>query len=213
MGSHDITSIDQLRSLYREPSERVRKKKGTVIDGRTAFFVATSTFCCLATSDADGNCDVSPRGGPAGQVKILAGGTSVALPDLAGNNLVDSLSNIVSNPRAGLLVVVPGSDETLRIDGPARLTTDPDILALWDDELRTPKVAVVIDVDAVFLHCAKAFRRGGVWRPDTWVAFDDTVACEVFNDIAGTDMPPAEMRRYLEENYAETLDGERVPTT
>ncbi len=210
MGSHDITSLDQLRSLYREPSKRVQEKKGTVIDGATAAFVATSPFCCLATSDADGNCDVSPRGGPAGQVKVLAGGTSVALPDLSGNNLIDSLTNIVSNPRAGLLLMVPGSDETLRIDGPARLTTDPDVLALWADELRTPKVAVIVDVDAVFLHCAKAFRRGGVWRPDSWPESTDTVACEMFNDIAGTDTPPADMRRYLEESYTADLTAERV---
>ena len=210
MGSHDITSLDQLRSLYREPSPRVQEKKGTVIQGATVDFLAASTFCCLATADADGNCDVSPRGGPAGQVKVLAGGTSVALPDLSGNNLIDSLTNIVSNGRAGLLVMVPGSDETLRIDGSARLTTDPDILGLWDEELRTPKVAVVIDVDAVFLHCAKAFRRGGVWRPDTWPTTTDTAACEMFNDIAGTEMPPVDMRRYLEENYTEDLGAERV---
>jgi uncharacterized protein len=216
MGSHDITSLDQLRTLYRAPSERVQQKKGNVIDGATSNFVEASTFCCLATSDADGNCDVSPRGGPAGQVKVLAGGTSVALPDLSGNNLIDSLTNIVANPRAGLLVMVPGSDETLRIDGPARITTDPDIIGLWDDELRTPKVAVVIDIDAVFLHCAKAFRRGGVWHPDTWPTLTDTAACEMFNDIAGTDTPPAEMRRYLEQDYAATLDGEQaasVPTS
>jgi PPOX class probable FMN-dependent enzyme len=210
MASHDITSLDQLRALYREPSERVRRKKGTVIEGAAVDFVATSTFACLATADADGNCDVSPRGGPAGQVKVLAGGTRVVLPDLSGNNLIDSLTNIVSNPRAGLLVMIPGSDETLRIDGRAHLTTDPDILGLWDTELRTPRVAVVIEIDAVFLHCAKAFRRGGVWRPEAWPALTETAACEMFNDIAGTDTPPAEMRRYLEESYAGDLEAERV---
>lgn len=212
MASHDITSLDQLRTLYRQPSERVQKKKGRVIDGATADFVAASTFCCLSTSDAAGNCDVSPRGGPAGQVKVLADGRSVALPDLSGNNLIDSLSNIVSNPRAGLLVMVPGSDETLRIDGQARLTTDPDLLGLWDDELRTPKVAVVIDIDAVFMHCAKAFRRGGVWQPETWPSTSDTAACEMFNDISGQTMAPAEMRTYLEQSYAEDLARERAMT-
>lgn len=212
MSSHDITSLEQLRALYRQPSERVQQKKGAVIDGATADFVAASTFCCLSTADGDGNCDVSPRGGPAGQVKVLAGGTQVALPDLSGNNLIDSLTNIVSNPRAGLLVMVTGSDETLRVDGPARLTTDPEILGLWSDELRTPKVAVVIDIDAVFMHCAKAFRRGGVWQPETWPSMTDTAACEMFNDIAGLDMPPAEMRTYLEESYAADLEGERLPT-
>ena len=208
MGSHDVTSLEQLRSMYRQPSERVLQKKGRVIDGATERFVGASTFLCLATSSADGGCDVSPRGGPAGQLKILDGGRAVALPDLGGNNLIDSLTNIVSNPHAGLLVLVPGSDETLRIDGPARLTTDPDVLGLWADELRTPKLAVVIAVESVFMHCAKAFRRGSVWQPDTWPQLSDTAACEMFNDISGTDMPPTEMRRYLEADYARALQEE-----
>lgn len=105
----------------------------------------------------------------------------------------------------------PGSDETLRVDGPARLTTDPDILGLWSDELRVPKVAVVIEVDSVFMHCAKAFRRGSVWDPATWPSVSDTAACEMFNDISGTDMPPAEMRQYLEESYTRDLQAELAP--
>ncbi|MGI9605607.1 MAG: MSMEG_1061 family FMN-dependent PPOX-type flavoprotein [Acidimicrobiales bacterium] len=210
MSSHDISSLEQLRSLYREPSERVRTKKGTRIDGATAQFLADSTFLCLATANADGTCDVSPRGGPAGQLKPLGDGTSVALPDLGGNNLIDSLTNIVANGHAGLLVMVPGSDETLRVDGRARLTTDPGILNLWSTELRTPKVAVVLEIDALFMHCAKAFRRGGVWQPDTWPAMDDTAACRMFNDISGADMEPSEMRHDLEANYEESLASEKA---
>ncbi len=210
MSDYDITSEEQLRELYRQPSERVLKKKGDRIDGATEHFVAQSTFLCFATSNADGSCDVSPRGGPAGQLKVLDDGRTVALPDLAGNNLIDSLLNVVSNGKAGLLVMVPGSDETLRIDGPARLTTDPEILELWSDELRTPKVAVVIQVGSVFMHCAKAFRRGGVWDPDSWSDLSDTAACEMFNDISGADMPPAEMRKFLEADYAASLAEERV---
>ncbi|MEM9464623.1 MAG: MSMEG_1061 family FMN-dependent PPOX-type flavoprotein [Actinomycetota bacterium] len=209
MAGHDITSIEQLRSMYRAPSQRVQNKKGDRIDGAAARFVEDSTFLCLATADDEGRCDVSPRGGPAGQLKILDDGRRVALPDLSGNNLIDSLSNIVANPQAGLLLMVTGSDETMRIDGRARLTTDPDVLALWDDELRTPKVAIVIDIDAVFLHCAKAFRRGGVWDPTTWPTVADTAATEMFNDITGTDMDPREMRQFLEAGYEADLSAER----
>lgn len=210
MSTHDITSLEQLRELYREPSTRVKEKKGAVVDGATARFVAASTFACLATSNAKGGCDVSPRGGPAGQVKVLDGGRTVALPDLSGNNLIDSLTNLVSNPYAGLLVLVPGSDETLRIDGPTRLTTDPEILELWSDELRTPKVAMVMEIESVFMHCAKAFRRGQVWQPETWPALADTEACEMFNDISGATMEPAEMRQFLEADYAKSLEDERA---
>jgi len=196
--------------MYREPSERVQQKKGDRIEGAAAQFVADSTFLCLATADASGNCDVSPRGGPAGQLKVLNDGRTVALPDLSGNNLIDSLSNIVVNPQAGLLVMVTGSDETMRIDGPARLTTDPAVLGLWDEELRTPKVAILIDIDAVFLHCAKAFRRGGVWKPETWPNIGDTAATKMFNDIAGSDMDPAEMRTFLEADYEASLAEEKA---
>ena len=207
---HDITSLDQLRSLYREPSERVKAKKGDTIDGATERFVRTSTFFCLATANAEGGCDVSPRGGPAGQIKILNEGRTVAFPDLIGNNLIDSLTNIVTNPWAGLLVLVPGSDETLRIDGPARLTTDPDIVSLWDDELRQPKVGVVVEVESVFMHCAKAFRRGQVWQPDAWASMSDTEVPQMFNDITGNDTDPADMREWLEKGYADHLEGEKI---
>lgn len=211
MTTHDITTLDQLRELYREPSERVKAKKGLTIDGATATFVAQSTFLCLATSNGEGGCDVSPRGGPAGQLKVLNEGRSVALPDLSGNNLIDSLSNIVANPHAGVLAMVTGSDETLRIDGPARLTTDPEILSLWSDELKRIKVAIVIDISSVFMHCAKAFRRGGVWQPDSWLAPDELLACQMFNDISGTEvLPAAEMRRFLEADYDQSLADERV---
>jgi len=211
MAKHDITTIEELRELYREPSARVLAKKGQTIDGATATFVAQSTFLCLATSNEDGGCDVSPRGGPAGQLKILNGGRSVALPDLSGNNLIDSLSNIVANPHAGVLAMITGSDETLRIDGPARLTTDPEILALWSDEIRAVKVAIVIDIDSVFMHCAKAFRRGGVWQPDSWPTEDELLACQMFNDITGEVVaPPQEMREFLEADYEQSLADERV---
>jgi PPOX class probable FMN-dependent enzyme len=210
MSSHDITTLDQLREMYREPSKLVQEKKGDTIDGATAQFVATSTFLCLATSGESGNCDVSPRGGPAGQLKVLNDGRTVALPDLNGNNLIDSLTNIVSNGQAGLLVMVPGSDETLRIDGKARLSTDPELLGLWSDELRTPKVVILLDIDSVFMHCAKAFRRGAVWQPDEWADPTDTVACEMFNDITGAALPPADMREFLEADYKTSLAEERV---
>ncbi|MEM7276082.1 MAG: MSMEG_1061 family FMN-dependent PPOX-type flavoprotein [Actinomycetota bacterium] len=201
MSEHDVTTLDQLRDLYRAPSKLVQEKKGTVIEGAAAEFVARSPFCCLATAGPDGSCDVSPRGGPAGQLKLLRDGRTVALPDLNGNNLIDSLTNIVANPWAGLLVMIPGSDETMRIDGPARLTADPEVLGLWSEELRPPKLAILIDVDAAFLHCAKAFRRGGVWKPETWPEVDGRDAPKMFNAIVGTDHDPSAMRDALEEGY------------
>ncbi len=207
--THLISSNEQLRQLYREPSQRVAEKKGSLVVGAAADFVAASPFFCLATANADGACDVSPRGGSPGHLKVLDDGAAVAFPDLSGNNLIDSLSNIVANRQAGLLVMVPGYDETLRIDGRASITTDPEILSLWSDELRTPKAAVVIEVASAFLHCAKAFRRGSLWQPESWPEMADTAGPEMFNATAGTDMDPTEMRVLLEADYESSLAAER----
>ena len=126
----------------------------------------------LATTDGDGNIDASPRGGPPGFVRRLDD-RHVAIPDLNGNNRLDSLRNVVAHPRVGLLMMVPGKDETLRINGPAALTTDPEMLAGFTRELRTPKLALVIEVAEIFGHCAKAFRRANAWQPAEWDATAD----------------------------------------
>ena len=167
--------------------------------------MAASPFCLLATASADGQCDVSPKGGPPGFVKVL-GEDRVVLPDLNGNNLIDSLCNIVTNGHAGLLLLVPGHDETLRIDGAASVTTDPEILDLWADELRRPKVAVGIEVHAAFIHCAKAFRRGHVWEPASWPAEGGAPdGCDLIVSHLQLPQTAAELREGFEEGYRRGL--------
>jgi uncharacterized protein len=190
--------MDQLTSMYRAPAERVRTKKRDRLDDGLGAVLAASPFVLLGTADADGRCDVSPRGGPPGFVKALDD-RHVALPDLNGNNLVDSLRNIVANPHAGLLVVVPGQNETLRIDGPAYLTTDDDVLDRFSTELRRPTLAIVIETAAAFTHCAKSFRRGHVWEPDTWPQTERSPALEARYRQLGLDVSF--------EDYAEDMDG------
>ena len=208
---NSITSLDQLRSLYREPSVLVRNKKHPVINDRSKAFLANATFCLLATTDTEGRADVSPRGGPPGFVKVLDD-RHIVIPDLSGNNLLDSLGNIATVPSVGLLVLIPGLDETLRINGQATLSIDPQILSLWQGELRTPKVAIGIAIDEIFGHCAKAFRRGGVWDHASWI---DPIAsgvpdiCEVYAESFGGGMTATEFRTVLEQNYAQELADER----
>lgn len=170
-----ITSLDELTALYPEPGERVRTKKRDRLDDGLRAILALSPFVLLATAGADGTCDVSPRGGPPGFVVPLDD-RHVAVPDLNGNHLIDSLRNIVGNGHAGLLVVVPGQPETLRIDGPAWLTTDDDVLDRFTAELRRPTLAVVIEVAHVFTHCAKAFRRSRLWEPASWPDLEQSPA-------------------------------------
>lgn len=169
-----IDTVAALEALYPEPSERVRTKKRDRLDEGLRAVLAASPFVLLATADDTGRCDVSPRGGPPGFVKVIDD-TRVALPDLNGNHLIDSLRNIVANGHAGLLVLVPGEQETMRIDGRAHLTTDAAVLDLFTEELRRPTLAVVVEIDHVFTHCAKAFRRGRLWDPSSWVAHEPSL--------------------------------------
>ena len=200
----------ELRGLYREPSSLVQAKKVERLDEQARRFIAGSPFCLLATANAAGCCDVSPRGGPPGFVRTLDE-HRLAIPDLSGNNLLDSLTNVVANPHAGLLFVIPGRDETLRVEGAACLTTDPAVLALWDDELRRPKVAIGVTVGTTYIHCAKSFRRGRVWDSEWWAELAGAPdICEVVIEQVGMDATPEVVRSALEHGYAVDLDDERT---
>ena len=143
-----------------------RKKIARLDDGCRAV-IESAPLVLVATSRPDGGCEVSPRGGPPGFVQVLDE-QRLAIPDLSGNNLVDSISNIVLNPHVGLLFVLPGRDETLRVNGRAWLTTDDAVLDGFTAELRRPKAAIGVEVVDAFVHCAKSFRRGQVWDPASW---------------------------------------------
>jgi len=162
-----IETLEQLESMYRAPGAAAAGKVLTAINDGMAEFIDQCPLVVLATTDGHGSIDASPRGGPPGFVRRLDD-RHIALPDLNGNNRLDSFRNVVTHPWVGLLMMVPGQDETLRINGPAALTADPDLLAGFATELRTPKLALIVEVAEIFGHCAKAFRRGNVWQPDAW---------------------------------------------
>lgn len=198
-----ITSLDQLTAKYREPGPGAAGKVLTEINAGMAEFVDRCTLIVLATTDGAGNIDASPRGGPAGFVRRLDD-RHLAIPDLNGNNRLDSLRNVIAHPWVGVLMMVPGKDETLRVNGPAALTDDPDLLAGFTTELRTPKLALVVETAEIYGHCAKAFRRGGAWRPDTWEAGTDAP------DLAAMyachwNLDEPTVRSGLEASYADDL--------
>ena len=203
-----LITVDELREHYRQPSRLVQAKKAGGLDGVTTAFIAGSPFVLMATSAADGTCDVSPRGGPPGFVRVLDG-HRLALPDLSGNNLLDSLINLTGNGNVGLLFLIPGRDETLRVDGRAWITVDPGVLELWDAELARPKTAIGVEVHHAFIHCAKSFRRGRVWDASSWVELTGAPdACELLISHIGLEAEPAEVRASLEEGYARDLAEE-----
>lgn len=200
-----VATDEQLAELYRAPSRIAASKKMGVLDDASAGIIERSPFVLVATSGADGSLDVSPRGGPPGFVRVLDE-HHVAIPDLNGNNLIDSLRGVVANGRAGLLVLVPGKDETLRVNGAAWVVTDPSVLGLWAAELRRPTTATVIRTDEVFMHCAKAFRRGKVWDPDSWTELGDAPdGLDILNAQGLVATNDAATREFLEQGYAADL--------
>ena len=157
-----ITTLPALRALYGPARERALKKEIPSLDAHAMRFIGLSPFVVLASSDAGEHMDASPRGGDAGFVKVLDAQT-LLVPDAPGNNRLDTLENIIATGRLGLLFMVPGFDETLRVNGSAVLSTDPADLALCADARRTPALVIRLTVASVYLHCAKAFMRSGLW--------------------------------------------------
>lgn len=205
---HMISDQASLRAMYGESA--VEAKKVPELTPSTVAALDLAPFFVLSTADANGRCDASPRGGPPGLIQILDDST-VAFPDLPGNRLIDSLQNIVDNPHLGMLVITPGKDDTIRIDGRAHLTTDPEILARWDGVVRKAKLAVVVSIDAVFVHCALAFRRSELWDPRTWPDYESTPdLIELFSEMTGLDMDVNDSRASLEDGYTQTLAEERA---
>ena len=163
-----IRDEEELRRLLGEPSDLVRAKVGDRLNELTRQFVDRSPFVLLATSAPDGTCDVSPRGDPPGFVRVLDEQT-LLLPERPGNRLADSLRNILANPRVGLIFVVPGVGDTLRVNGRATLVADDELLAPSAVDGKVPKLGILVDADEVFTHCSKAFLRSQLWDPGRYV--------------------------------------------
>ena len=163
-----IGAEDALRSLIGEPSALVQSKIADRLNDLTRQFIERSPFLCLATSAADGSCDVSPKGDPAGFVRILDDRT-LLLPDRPGNRLADSLRNVLENPRVALLFVIPGVTDTFRVNGRAEIVTDPELLELCAVEGKVPKLAMRIEIEQAYTHCSKAFLRSNLWDPERFV--------------------------------------------
>ena len=163
-----ITSLDALRALYAPPGERAVRKQLAALDVHCRRFVSLSPLLVISSASAAGRMDASPRGGDPGFVKVTDDKT-VLIPDSPGNNRLDTLSNIIETGRAGLLFLIPGVDETLRINGTARVCDDPALLELARNERRLPKLVIRIGVEEAYLHCAKALMRSRLWAPESLV--------------------------------------------
>ena len=205
MAEHLIETVDELRSTYGAPSERAVKKSLDRLDRHCRRFIELSPFVVLASAGADGRVDCSPRGDPAGFVAILDDRT-VLLPDRRGNNRADSLTNVLENPRVGMLFLIPGVDETLRLNGRAKLTTDPARLDPLAVNGRAPRSGLLVEVEEVFLQCAKALVRSRLWADETRV--DRKAALPSFGQMLADHIGEADGKavdRELRARLPETL--------
>jgi PPOX class probable FMN-dependent enzyme len=168
MAFEEIGSAAELRDLLGTPSGRAVSKERTRLHAVDREWLAISPFCVIATSDAAGNCDASPKGDPAGHLVHVLDDATVAIAERPGNKRADGYLNVMANPHAGIISLVPGRNETLRINGRARLLRD----APFFDDLavrgQRPILALLLDIEQIFFHCQKSFLRSGLWQPDSW---------------------------------------------
>ncbi len=199
-----ISTEKQLRELYGYASGRAKDKVFSKLDKHAINFINKSPFLILSSSSKEGKHDASPRGGALGFVKVISD-SEIIIPDSKGNNRVDSLSNIVETGKVGLLFLVPGIDETLRINGNAYLSTDEDYLNLFITEKNHPKSCVVISIEEVFLHCAKALMRSKLWDESSKINRDEFPTMgQMLKDQLGSKEAP-ETREAMVERYQKDL--------
>jgi len=165
--NHRLGTVDAIRTIVGEPHPALALKVLDSLDEMSIAYIQSSPFLVLATADKDGFPDVSPKGDEPGFVAVENPGT-LLIPDRKGNRLVYSLQNILANPRIAVIFMVPGTEETLRIQGQAVLTCDPDVLQRLSARGQPALLAIRLTVEKCFFHCARAFRRANLWRPESW---------------------------------------------
>ncbi len=167
-----VNSVSQLREIYGFPSGRAKVKSLKALDPHAINYISKSPFMMMATMSIEGAMDNSPRGGAPGFIKVLDD-THIVIPDAKGNRRLDSLVNIVETARVGLFFMLPGIDETLRVNGSAYISTSADLLEMFNEEKNPPQTCLVVEIEEIFLHCAKALMRSKLWSRDIQLARDE----------------------------------------
>jgi len=200
----EITTETELAVILGEPTAAAAGKERTALDDVHRQWLAASPFCLVATSAADGSCDVSPKGDPPGFTLVLDD-TTIALPERAGNRRADGFRNILANPHVGLIYLLPGRGDTLRINGRARLVRDAALLDRMVVRGHRPLLAMVVEVQQVFFHCAKAFLRSGLWEPETWQPDVVPSRARIAHQQERASEELADIERYYGEQYTAGL--------
>jgi PPOX class probable FMN-dependent enzyme len=203
---HIVATEQELRALIGVPGPRSVLKERAALDDHNRAFIARSPFVLLATSDASGRCDVSPKGDAPGFVQVLDD-RRLVIPERPGNKRLDGMLNLLANPHVGLIFMVPGRDETLRVNGKAWITRDPELLRRCIAQGKVPLVAIGVEVEQCFLHCPKAFLRSRLWNRDAWPAADalPSMACVLFDQIRPGDATLQDWEQAIAESNVKGL--------
>lgn len=167
-----VNNLKEIQDLIGTPSELVNKKVIHSLDSHSVSFIKKSPLVFVSTSNSKGECDVSPRGDYPGFVSVLDD-KLLLIPERPGNKRIDSIGNILVNPHVGLQFIIPGLEETLRVNGKAIITKDQLILKQFEFQGKIPVLGIGVEVEECFIHCAKAFKRSNVWKPESWLKKED----------------------------------------
>ena len=202
--SHHVSTIEQVYQINGEPSDLILQKHTSYMTPLLEEFIMSAPFFMIATSDAGGNVDVSPKGDPKSSVRILDERT-IVIPDRPGNRHVDGHRNLLANPHIGLIFVVPNVEETVRVNGRAFLTDDSELLESMQIQGKTPKLATVVEIDEVYVHCSRSFLRAGLWKTETWPDPDTipTIGAMIAEQKGWE--PPDESQGKRQEEYRKQL--------
>lgn len=200
-----IDTVEALRAIVGESSPTTEAKVDAALDQFARAFIARSPFVMMATADRDGRLDVSPKGDAPGFVAVEDEHT-VLVPDRTGNRLIFGLQNILANPRIGLIFLVPGTGETLRVNGRAELTRDPEVCRRLSARGKPALLAIRVTVEECFFHCAKAFLRSQMWKPEAWPSYEKVSFGKMMAPKFGGDEQLAEaIDVMIDEDYRNNL--------
>jgi PPOX class probable FMN-dependent enzyme len=201
-----VTTEVELRALFGVPSAGAVAKELAVLDPHCRAFIARSPFVLVATSSAAGRCDVSPKGDAPGFV-LTVDERRLLIPDRPGNKRFDGMRNLLDNPHVGLIFLIPGVEETLRVNGRAWIVRDEHLLARCEARGKVPTLGIGVEVEEAFIHCAKAFKRSGLWEPASWPDLSGLAspAQMLFDHIRPPGMSVEELDRQLQEGYRRRL--------
>lgn len=199
--------LEALRPVLGVPGKLALDKVIHALDAYSKAFIAKAPFVAIATADAAGRCDVSPRGDAPGFVHVLDD-RHLFIPERPGNRRMDSIRNIIANPRIGLIFIVPGLEETFRVNGKACVTRDPELLKRTAVNGKEPLLGIGVEVEECYMHCAKAFKRSGLWKPDSWLPEGDrpSPAQMLAAHVKGkAELTADEVDQMLQESYTKRL--------